>query len=141
MMKRVNDQEFAHISALAAPHRYRYFVSQVADWEEVWSLRSPDGWVISGGDDGREYVPVWPHRRYAEACATGRWAGSEPTPIPLARWIEAWLPGIARDGRLVAVFPLPDGQSPCVTAERLRDDLLEEAGKYAHEDETDEPRE
>ena len=83
-----------------------------------------------GDDAGKEFMPVWPHRRYAEACAQGEWSGAEPTPIDLDRWLEAWLPGMIKDGVGVAVFPIPNGPAVPVRPERLRDDLLEELAKY-----------
>jgi hypothetical protein len=48
---------------------------------------------------------------------------SEPTEIPLNEWRTAWLPGIERDGRQVAVFPTPDARGVVVTADRMLDDL------------------
>ncbi len=68
-MRTISDAEFAAVCALPAAERYAHFVKQVADGEEVWSLRNADGWVLSGNEAGDELVPVWPHARYAEACA------------------------------------------------------------------------
>src|SRR5262245_44195609 len=109
MAKTVSDREFASVSALPGPERYSHFVGQVADWGEVWSLRGPDGWVLAGDDDGKPYMPVWPHARYADACAVDAWAGAKPEAIPMERWLTAWLPGLSRDGHRVSVFPLPSG--------------------------------
>ena len=129
-MRKVNDKEFAAIIALPGPERYGHFVRHVADTEEVWSLRGADGWVLTAADDGPELVPIWPHPRYAEACAKGLWQGAQPEAIALDRWLAAWTPGISRDGRQVAVFPTPDGQGVVVSAEQLRDDLAEECSLY-----------
>lgn len=122
-MRQVNDHQFAAVSASSGPDRYGHLVEHVADAGEVWSLRGPDGWALLADDDGRELVPVWPHPRYAVACAVGTLAGTEPASIPLDRWLEGWTPGIAKDGRLVAVFPTPAGAGVVVPPERLRDDL------------------
>jgi hypothetical protein len=130
MAKRVNDQELAAVTALPAADRYSHFVEQVADWEEVWSLRGPGGWLLAGDDAGVQLMPVWPHARYAAACAVAAWEGAEPTPIPLDRWLEAWTPGLAKENRQVAVFPTPSGQGVAVTPDRLRDDLLEAREQY-----------
>jgi hypothetical protein len=133
MAKRVNDREFAAVTALPAADRYSHFIRQVADWEEIWSLRNPGGWVLAGDDGGTQLVPVWPHARYAAACAVaawGSWEGAQPAAIPLDRWLDTWSPGLARDGRQVAVFPTPDGHGIPVSAERLRDDLLEACEDY-----------
>jgi hypothetical protein len=86
MGKSVNDQELAGVSALSAPERYSHFIRQVADWQQVWALHSSAGWVMAGDDKGQRYMPVWPHARYAEVCATGPWTGSASKAIPLS-WI------------------------------------------------------
>jgi hypothetical protein len=125
MAKRVSDREFAGVSALAAPERYSHFVRHVADWGEVWGLKTADGWVMSADDAGRRMMPVWPNPRYAEACATGAWAGATPEAVALGRWREAWLPGMVRDGVLLAVFVLPDGQGMVVEPGRHAADLEE----------------
>lgn len=130
MAKAVNDREFAAVSALPGPARYSHFIGQVADWEEVWGLAGPSGWVLAADDDGQQLMPVWPHARYAAACAAGAWAGAVPEAIPLGRWLEAWLPGLVRDRRGVAVFPVPGGAGVPVEAQRLAADLSEALEQY-----------
>lgn len=130
MSWKVNDREFAAVSALDGPGRYEYFIHKVADWDEIWGLAAEDGWVQVGDDQGRECMAVWPHQRYVEAFAQGEKDGSEPRSIPMSVWMEKWLPGMERDGRLVAIFPLPTGKSVVVPPERLRMDLEDELAKY-----------
>jgi hypothetical protein len=96
MAKVVKDPEFAAVSALPGPARYAHFIGQVADWEEVWGLRGSGGWVLAADDDGRQLMPIWPHARYAEACAVGEWAvASWPDP----RWARDSRVPRARRGR------------------------------------------
>jgi len=126
----VSDKEFEAVFALDGGERYNHFVRHVADTEEVWSLRSEQGWVLTSDDDGIEFVPVWPHPRYAEACAVGYWKDAQPTSISLELWIEKWTPGMIKDSRQVAVFPTPSGEGFVITPQALRDDLLEECSQY-----------
>jgi hypothetical protein len=126
-MKNVNDKEFAAVVALSGPDRYGYFVRAVADWEEIWTLRTAQGFVLMAAADECELVPVWPHRRFAEACAA---SGAEATAISLDRWLNAWTPAMKKDDRAVAVFPVPSGQGVVVTADRLYDDLSAEQCQY-----------
>ncbi len=126
----INEKEFQAVLALPDTRRYEYFVKRVADREEVWSLWN-DGWLLAGDDQGNEIVPVWPHPTFAEACALEEWADSQPRAVEISAWLERWLPGMARDGRLVAVFPTPTVRSGVVVPpERFRDDLLEELSRY-----------
>jgi hypothetical protein len=71
-------------------------------------------------------VPVWPHEKFAEACATKAWSGYKPAPIKLRDWIDNWTPGMADDGRLVAVFPNLENNGAVVEPGRLKDDILGE---------------
>jgi hypothetical protein len=129
-MKIVNDKELAAVIALPGADRYGYFVRQVADWEEIWTLRTSDGFVLVASTDERQLVPVWPHRRFAEAFAEAQWKGAEPAAIPLEQWLQAWTSGMNKDDRGIAVFPVPSGQGIIVTPDRLHDDLSEECSQY-----------
>jgi hypothetical protein len=136
MMKEVSDGEFRGVTALSGPDRYSHFVRRVADFEEIWSLRTAAGWVAMGGDSNRKCVPVWPHKRYAEAFIRGDWSDATAAMIGLDAWMGRWLPGMARDGLQVAVFPV-EGEKPqgvVVSPERLRHDLGEELERYESDD-------
>ena len=129
-MKKVNDKELAAVIALPSAKRYEYFVKSVADYEELWTLRKDNGFVLVAADDERELVPVWPHRRFAEICANENWEDAEATSISLERWLTAWTPGLTKDNRGVAVFPIPSGSGLPVPPSRLHADLTSECSKY-----------
>jgi hypothetical protein len=128
----INDQQFRAVSALPPAERYGHFVRQVADWQEVWSLRDDEGWRLVADDHGHECVPVWPHERYATVHATGAFAGCRAEPIPLEKWISEWLPGAVERGWKVAVFPVVDGGERGVVVEPalLEADLRAELSSY-----------
>jgi hypothetical protein len=130
MPYKINRQEFEAVSSLPPAERYEHFVKRVADWEEVWTLRSPDGFALADDGDGRELVPVWPHPDYAGACACGAWADYLPDMISPARFREKWLPGIERDARAVSVFPVPAGPGIVSEAPRLAADLEAALSQY-----------
>jgi hypothetical protein len=125
----IRQQEYVAVTALPAPRRYDHFIKRAADWGEVWSLKTLDGWVLVGDDSGRELVPVWPHPEYARACAP-EWPGAEPERIALEDWVERWLPGIERDLRAVAVFPTPGLKGAVVEPSRMAADLAEELSNF-----------
>jgi hypothetical protein len=126
----MNEQEYLSVLKLANERRYEYFVKKTADQGMVWSLRSEGGWVLAGDDEGRLMVPVWPHGRFAQACASGDWEGHDACAIELDAWLERWIPGMQRDQRLVAVFPTPQVRAMVVPPDRLREDLEEELALY-----------
>ena len=99
----VNDREFQNVVRLLAPKRYEYFVKKIADANELWSLCKEGNWALTSDDDGTELVPVWPRERFAAACALGIWSSYVPKAIPLEEWLRAWIPGLIKDSRKVAV--------------------------------------
>jgi hypothetical protein len=123
IMKQIHDKEFAALTGMNAPDRYSVFLNRVVDWEEVWSLRSANGWCLMADDSGAEMIPVWPHERFATACASND-SQEQAVSISLDDWLDKWLPGISKDGRQVAVFPVPGGHGVIVSPTRLRADLL-----------------
>ena len=129
-MKKVTPEEIRALLSKDGPTRYSYFVKQVADTEQVWGLREPDGWVSVSDDSEIPMLPVWPHRESAELLVNGTWASASPTPIDLYDWLEEWLPNLAADGDMVAVFPTPVGKGVVVDPAALKADLERETSRY-----------
>jgi len=128
-MKRLQEQEISAVLKTDAPTRYAHFVSQVADWEAVWGLRGPDGWVSASDKTEPLIFPVWPHEPYARMLAVDLWASATPTPIDVHEWVEKWLPGLARDRMKIAVFPTPEGKMVIVDPLQLRSDIEAELAR------------
>lgn len=129
-MWKINDKEFSAVIALTPAKRYSYFIKRVAGGEELWGLGSKTGWVLFGDKQGHELLSVWPHPRYAAVCAIGDWADKEPRHIKLSEWLETWIPGLRKDGRLIAVFPTPDGKGVAISPDKLKEDLERELSLY-----------
>jgi Protein of unknown function (DUF2750) len=96
---------------------------QAAVHGQLWGLRAAGGWVVAEDDEGDQYLPVWPHQRFAEALATASWEDEVPVAIDVDEWVEGWLPDLERDGLRVAVFQTPADEGVGVSPERLRRDL------------------
>lgn len=122
----MNGKQVENVLRLKAPERYSYFVKRSADWQEVWSLRSPNGWTIGKDDQGRELFPVWPHPTFAELCAHGLWEDAKPEKITLSEWLNGWLPDLRAQKKLVSIFPLPSGGGIAVDPARVKDDIESE---------------
>jgi hypothetical protein len=129
MTWQVNEHEFRRVITQPAKVRYKYFVSRVADWKQLWSLRNQEGWIQAHDEEGRILFPIWPHHRYADACATGPWQDCHAELIDLDVWLDRWIPGMTRDKRWVAVFPTPQCMGICVSAEQLERDLRAELAR------------
>lgn len=104
MAYKLTDEQRGRIQQLDAEQRYTHFIDKVSRWEEIWSLRDDEGFVLVSTDD-EECMPVWPHPDYAAEWATGDWSGCEPFKVDMEAWLDRWLPGMEEDGIAVAVFP------------------------------------
>ena len=130
MSWKMHFHEFETVSALTAPERYSYFIKKVCDWKSLWGLKGSAGWALGRSEDGRDYIPVWPHEQFARACATEAWAGYEPVFIELSSWLQRWIPGMLQDKKNAAVFMTPANTGVSVMPDRLQADLEAELSKY-----------
>jgi len=126
----VGNEEFESVLALPGIARYEYFVKRAASHGQVWGLRGDGGWVVAVDDDGNRHFPVWAHQRFAEACATGPWAGEKPVLIDVDEWVTGWLPELEEDGMRVAVFQTPDDEAVGIAPARLKEDLEAELEQF-----------
>jgi hypothetical protein len=126
----VNDREFESVLALAASRRYEYFIKRASSHGALWGLHGDDGWVMAEDADGVTHFPVWPHQRFAEACADGAWAGEPAQPIDIDEWVDAWIPQLIEEGFRVAVFQTPTDEGTGVSPERLKRDLERELSLF-----------
>lgn len=123
------------VLSLAPERRYDHFIKRVADHQELWALRySDEQWAIGTSEDAREFSPVWPDERYAALMASGQWDGAAPHAIVLDEWMRKWLPGLTKDGRLVAVFPRSSADMTLRTPEALAADLRSHLLEWYGED-------
>jgi hypothetical protein len=126
----VHDKEFESVLALPGMSRYEYCVKRVASHGELWGLSGSGGWVVAEDDEGSAHFPVWPHRRFAEACAAGPWQDGKPVALDIDEWVDVWLPNLEKDGMRVAVFQTPDDQGVGVAPMRFKGDLEAELAKF-----------
>ena len=113
---------------LSSAERHGYFVRKVADTQEVWGLHH-DGWATAQAG-GKVAIPFWPEAAFAQACASGDWAGFQPRAIALDDFLTKWLPGMANNEQLASVFPVPQGSANVAAPADLLADLLHESEQY-----------
>jgi hypothetical protein len=130
MTYKLNDKQYEAVRRLPPPTRYEHLVKRAAAYRELWALQSKDGWVLGTDDQGREFVPVWPHPRYAEAAANGPWEGSTPVAIDVKDWLESWTPELIGSARLVGVFPVDQEANAAIDPEAFAADLEDELDLY-----------
>jgi hypothetical protein len=121
--------EFERLTIAEAPSQYEYFIERSVENDQVWTLVDrDDNWAAFGAADEGVMLCVWPHPRFAQACAYGDWEQHEAVPVDLAVFVEEVLPDLIREGTVVALFPTKDTAVP-VEPERLLKDLAVEIGR------------
>ncbi|MCU0836888.1 MAG: DUF2750 domain-containing protein [Chromatiaceae bacterium] len=115
----LSEQEFDAVSRLSGRERFAHLLKRVADWETVWGL-----------SEGNSSFPVWPHPRYAAACADREWAGNAPAAIDVHEFVAEWLPAMASDNVSLAVFPTPGLRGVIVSATELAAALRQALAQY-----------
>ncbi|EDT43095.1 DUF2750 domain-containing protein [Burkholderia ambifaria] len=98
-------KKIENVLRLDAQSRCEYFIRKVADFEVVWSLFD-QGWATAR-TGATTVLPFWPEEAFAKLCATDEWQGFRPKAIALDDFLERWLPGMAPDQRICAVFAAP----------------------------------
>jgi hypothetical protein len=126
----LRDPEFEALRKLEPTKRYQHFLSRVSDWGWVWVLRDGKELARATDEQGRKYVPVWPHERYAEAERIGDWERYVTGDVEVHEFVDGALPELEAAGVHVAVFPVVDNGAWTVTADDLRADLREAFGQY-----------
>ncbi|NEX22137.1 DUF2750 domain-containing protein [Thiorhodococcus mannitoliphagus] len=121
-------QATAALFDLPADDRYAYFVSEITGKGKVWTLEGSGGFVAFCDEDGRQCFPFWPAPELAEALANADWSDCRAEALDLEVFMNRWLKGMAKDNRLVSVFPALDGTGIVVDPLELLDDLQAELG-------------
>lgn len=81
-----SDSEVAAFESMPDNERLEYFLSRVAEAEEVWGLGNASGWVMRESD-GVTSLPVWPYRQFAMACAVDDWEAQAGNAVSLEHFI------------------------------------------------------
>ena len=123
----MNEPQFLSVTALSSAERGSHFIGKVADWEQLWSVRNQDGWLVPITPDGLEYFPVWPHPEYAQRITDMFYPGHKAEEISLDDFLSEWLPTLHKDNVKVAVFPNQEWvlwiMEPNVLAESLKQEM------------------
>ena len=129
MIYKINEKEFEAVLSLPDVKRFGHFISRIVDWEEVWSLKTEEGWATVESEE-RLCIPFWPHPKYASYFAKGDWEGYASVAIELNDFVSKWLPGMEKDGTFVAAFPNIEMKGIVVEANRVLAAIDEELEQY-----------
>lgn len=102
---KLSDPELETVIRLPAGTRNEYAIKRIADWGTVWLLGRESRFVQYQDDEGENYLPIWPHQRYAGICVP-IWGDVEAVPVPAGRLLRGEL--LPLRNLNFAVFPLTD---------------------------------
>ena len=128
-MKDINLKKIENILNMDAGGRYQYFIRKIADFEVVWGLYD-NGWAMADNDLDKQVIPFWPEHDFARICRTGVWKNYEPKEITLADFLNKWLPGMEKDGKLAGIFYIPGGRGVVLEPTKVLKDINEELEQY-----------
>lgn len=126
----MNPKQFEAVCNLPASKRYSHFISKVVDFEELWTLKSSDGFILYGDENNQEIIPFWPHPEYATAVKRDDWNNYSPYKIDLDPFLKKWIPGMIKDKRMAGIFVTSQEKGIVVTPSLLEKDLKEELKLY-----------
>lgn len=126
-----NEKEIQHVLALASSQKYTYFISKIADWEQVWSVGDGQNLATSWDDEKHLSLPLWAAKAYVELCLTDEWANFTPMQFSLEHLMTEILPDMHEANISVALMMQPDGRkTPVYNAAALLADLKKECQQY-----------
>ncbi|OAI12236.1 hypothetical protein A1507_01705 [Methylomonas koyamae] len=115
--------EIAAVPEMSDDERLEYFLYRVFETDEVWCLKDA-GQPVIRDVAGRETLPVWPYKIFAEAAATGDWEGLQPVPESVDYFTYQTLNRAA--GQEVTLEIMPRGSAPgCLIAPQRLFGMLE----------------
>jgi len=130
MPYRLNAREYDAVLGLDSASRCAHFIGRVADWQQLWSVRNDEGWLVGTTPDELTYFPVWPHPEYAKTTTDAHFPGHIAGELALTDFLDDWLVRLADDGVQIAVFPDRQWAFHVVDPATLGAHLAAEAARY-----------
>ena len=122
-------KKFKQVTKLSSEERYSYSIRKIADFEELWVLKTDEGWTMIS-DSNTNVFPVWPEKEFAQGYCRETLQNCYADKIDLNEFLEKWLPGLVNDDVQIVVFPVEDFKGVVVTTNKFKRDLLEESAQY-----------
>lgn len=81
------------------------FYREVRRYGVVWAISDEQGFPAPVSMSGKRAMPFWSSRARAQAviAAAEAYTSFNPVSVPIAEWVERWLPGLEKDGLLVSL--------------------------------------
>jgi hypothetical protein len=129
------ENEYTLIPTMQDDELLEYFLFRLAEMDEVWGLKDGSQWV-NRQVDGRETLPVWPFKRFADDAAVGEWQNLKPVVESVEYFMFQILNKCALQERAIEIMPRPNAAGCLISPQRLFSFLegMREGGECMVED-------
>lgn len=126
----IRQEEVNSVSTMGAFDRYRYFIKKIADYDEIWVLKSESGDLALSEVEGNILLPFWSAKEFTRSCLNREWEYYIPTKVTLDELETEILPLIDDKKYLIDVFPVNNKAGFVVTKDEFLHDLNNELSNY-----------
>ena len=125
----MHPDKLKNIFNLSAEDRYGYFISKVADFEEVWLIKDGNRYVTLGDTNDQITIPVLPEKEFADLLLTEDWSECIVERMDLYKFMD-WLDQLQEENIRIAGFPKDNFKAVVVEPEEMKNHLLYELQQY-----------
>jgi hypothetical protein len=111
--------EIEEIFCLTEDNRYKYFLANIRESEQIWGLKDKNVWITIKDSNNNIAMPIWPSYEFAKYCNENQWKEAVPECIDLFEFLEYWLLGMKRDGCRVLIFGDTEGRGISIDSEKV----------------------
>lgn len=112
------EDEYAAVPTMTDEELLEYFLYRILETDEVWGLKEGPRW-ITRSVEGRETLPVWPFKRFADEAAVGEWQNLKPSADSLEFFSYQTLNKPAMRGVMIEIMPRNQGLGCLISPQRL----------------------
>jgi len=127
---KLHEREIENISKLKPVERYKYFMRQVAELEELWTLVDKNGDIALSQINDNTFVSFWTNEAFIKSNQKDGWEECVPFKMDINRFGETIIPLIIENNYLINVFSLNGKSGFIVDMDEFARDLNEELDQY-----------
>lgn len=124
--------EYTAIATMDDEALLQFFLTRIYETEEIWGLKEGGAFWLTFERNGRETLPVFPYKRFAEEACVNDWAVMVPVTESIEYFLDKTLPRLIQNNVVLEVMPRQEGPGSLLTARQLHDILenMIENGTY-----------
>ena len=122
----MHPKQYSTVLDLPSLQRYEYFIEKIASFQRIWILCRGERMARLTDPQGVELYPVWPEKKFAEACLIREWTDYQPKAVPLTVFADEWVPMMKDHHRQLLIFSTPKDMGVPIGPEEILQDIRTE---------------